>query len=45
MKEEFLKSIREKIDEGVFGKESFVRGAQNRIKSSRSGGRPGKGEK
>lgn len=47
MKEEFLKGIREKLDEGVFGKEDFVREARERFKigSVRSRGRPRKGEK
>ena len=47
MKEEFLKGIREKLDEGVFGKEDFVREAKERFKigSLRSRGRPRKGEK
>lgn len=47
MKDEFLKSIREKLDEGVFGKEDFVREAKERFKigSLRLRGRPRKGEK
>lgn len=47
MKEEFLKGIREKLDEGVFGREDFVREAKERFKigSLRSRGRPRKGEK
>ena len=47
MKEEFLKGIRAKLDEGVFGREDFVREAKERFKigSLRSRGRPRKGEK
>jgi len=47
MKEEFLKGIRGRLDEGVFGKEDFVREAKERFKigSARSRGRPRKGEK
>jgi putative transposase len=44
MKEEFLRSIRGKLDEGVLGKEEFVRKAKEefKIKSLRSRGRPRK---
>jgi putative transposase len=47
MREEFLKGIRRKLDEGVFGKEDFVREAKERFKigSVRLRGRPRKGEK
>lgn len=46
MKDEFLKGIRKKLDEGVFGKEDFVREARERFKigSLRPRGRPRKGE-
>jgi putative transposase len=42
-----LENIREKLDEGVFGKEDFARVAKERFKigSLRSRGRPRKGEK
>jgi putative transposase len=47
MNEESLKGIRRGLDEGVFGKEDFVREAKERFKigSVRSRGRPRKGEK
>ena len=45
MKDEFLRNIRGKLDEGVFGKEDFVREAKFKIGSLRSRGRPRKGEK
>jgi predicted DNA-binding protein (UPF0278 family) len=47
MKDAFLKNIRKKLDEGVFGKEDFVREAKERFKigSLRPRGRPRKGEK
>jgi putative transposase len=47
MNEESLKGIRRGLDEGVFGKEDFVREAKERFRigSVRSRGRPRKGEK
>jgi hypothetical protein len=47
MAEKFLRRIREKLDEGVFGKEDFAVGAKERfgIGSLRPRGRPRKGEK
>ena len=47
MEEKFLKSIRERLDEGVFGKDDFVRETKERFKivPLRSRGRPRKGEK
>ncbi len=46
-KEEFLKNIRKKLDEGVFGGEEFMKEAKEKfkIKSLRSRGRPPKGKK
>jgi len=47
MKERFLKEIRDKLDEGVFGSQNFVREMKEKfkIKSLRSRGRPKKEEK
>ena len=47
MEEKLLKSIREKLDEGVFGKDDFVGEAKDRFRigSLRPRGRPRKGEK
>jgi len=47
MEEEFLKNIRKKLDEGIFGREDFSRGAKEKfkIKSLKPRGRPRKEEK
>ena len=47
MKEKFLKNIRGKLDEGVFGREDFIRETKEKfkIKSLRPKGRPKKEEK
>jgi len=47
MREKFLKDIRKKLDEGVFGREDFVREAKEKfkIKSLKQRGRPRKEEK
>jgi len=47
MKEKFLQDIRKKLDEGVFGREDFVKEAKEKfkIKSLRPRGRPKSGEK
>jgi len=47
MKDEFLRDIRSRLDEGVLGEEDFVNEAKERFKigSLRPRGRPRKGEK
>jgi hypothetical protein len=47
MKDEFLRGIRRKLDEGVLGEQDFAEGAKERFKigSLRPRGRPRRGEK